>query len=370
MLTAANLHKDFVLHDGRVVKAMDDVGFVIEPGKLYTLLGPSGCGKTTTLRSIAGLESPDRGRIAIAGQTVFDSDKRVLVPSNRRKIGMVFQSYAIWPHMDVYENVAFPLRVAHERLREAEVAARVKKALGTVQMEGFERRPATRLSGGQQQRLALARALVMEPKVLLLDEPLSNLDAKLRESMRLELRRIQRELGITTVYVTHDQTEALAMSDVVAVMQNGRIVQQGDPQSIYLRPATRFVAEFIGSTNLIAGKIARAAANGGYAEVRISGGDLRCAVPAGMAAGTGVLVSIRPEDVTLLAGAAAADGAGRNRIPGRVTEQIFLGSLVDHLIATAGAEMRVWSHPGAAFPRGAEVVLDVDPARCIVLPQE
>src|SRR6185503_20985587 len=221
-----------------------------------------------------------------------------------------------------------------ERFRASDVAARVAKALATVRMDGFERRPATRLSGGQQQRLALARALVMEPRVLLLDEPLSNLDAKLRESMRLELRRIQKRLGITTVYVTHDQTEALAMSDVVAVMENGRIVQQGDPSSIYLKPATRFVAEFIGSTNFVAGKIARAGAD---ALVEIEGGSLRCAIPNGLAAGAKVLVSIRPEDIVLRSAVAGPAAPEVNRIRGRVVEQIFLGSLADHVIAAGGA---------------------------------
>jgi iron(III) transport system ATP-binding protein len=363
MLTAEALQKEFALHDGRVVKAMDGVGFRIEQGQLYTLLGPSGCGKTTTLRSIAGLETPDSGRIAIGDMAVFDSARRLLVPANKRKIGMVFQSYAIWPHMNVFENVAFPLRVSGERMRESDVAARVAKALATVRMEGFERRPATRLSGGQQQRLALARALVMEPRVLLLDEPLSNLDAKLRESMRLELRRIQRSLGITTVYVTHDQTEALAMSDVVAVMENGRIVQQGDPRSIYLRPATRFVAEFIGSTNFVAGKVA---GGGSEALVEIEGASLRCAIPNGLSAGAKVLVSIRPEDIVLRAAGAGAAGA-INRIPGRVVEQIFLGSLADHVIAAGGAEFRAWCHPAASFAPGSEVVIEVDPARCVVL---
>jgi iron(III) transport system ATP-binding protein len=367
MLVAESLQKEFALHDGRIVKAMDGVSFTIEPGQLYTLLGPSGCGKTTTLRSIAGLETPDRGRIVIADATVFDSDRRQLVPANKRKIGMVFQSYAIWPHMDVYENVAFPLRVTGERVRESDVAARVGKALATVRMEGFERRPATRLSGGQQQRLALARALVMEPRVLLLDEPLSNLDAKLRESMRLELRRIQRSLGITTVYVTHDQTEALAMSDVVAVMENGRIVQQGDPRSIYLRPATRFVAEFIGSTNFVAGKVARAGAD---ALVEIEGGSLRCAIPNGLAAGAKVLVSIRPEDIVLRAASDQTASAAANHIRGRVVEQIFLGSLADHVIAAGGGEFRAWCHPAASFAPGSEVVIEVDPARCIVLPEK
>jgi iron(III) transport system ATP-binding protein len=369
MLTATQLFKQFALNDGRIVTAMDGVGFTIEPGKLYTLLGPSGCGKTTTLRSIAGLETPDRGRIAIDDKVVFDSDRRLLVPANRRKIGMVFQSYAIWPHMDVYENVAFPLRVAPERVRESDIAARIKRALATVHMEGFERRPATRLSGGQQQRLALARALVMEPRVLLLDEPLSNLDAKLRESMRVELRRIQRDLGITTVYVTHDQTEALAMSDVVAVMSNGRIVQEGDPRSIYLRPATRFVAEFIGSTNLIAGRIAEKGALGTDSVVAVAGGRLRCAVPDGMAAGADVLVSIRPEDVTLTSAAHAASAEdGYNRLRGAVRDGMFLGSLVDHLVAVGDAELHAWCHPGAAFAAGSEVMVEVDPARCVVLP--
>ncbi|MFO0987213.1 MAG: ABC transporter ATP-binding protein [Alphaproteobacteria bacterium] len=367
MLAAEALEKRFALHDGRIVNAMDGVGFRIEPGQLYTLLGPSGCGKTTTLRSIAGLETPDSGRIAIGDMAVFDSARRLLVPANRRKIGMVFQSYAIWPHMDVYENVAFPLRVSGERVREGDVAARVANALATVRMEGFERRPATRLSGGQQQRLALARALVMEPRVLLLDEPLSNLDAKLRESMRLELRRIQRSLGITTVYVTHDQTEALAMSDVVAVMENGRIVQQGDPRTIYSRPATRFVAEFIGSTNFVPGRIARAGAD---ALVEIEGGRLRCAVPEGLDTGARVLVSIRPEDIAVRAAGAAAVAGDGNRIAGRVVEQIFLGSLADHVIAAGGAEFHAWCHPAAAFAPGSEVVLEIDPARCIVLPEK
>jgi iron(III) transport system ATP-binding protein len=366
VLVAEALQKQFALHDGRIVTAMDGVGFRIEQGQLYTLLGPSGCGKTTTLRSIAGLETPDSGRIAIGDMAVFDSARRLLVPANKRKIGMVFQSYAIWPHMDVFENVAFPLRVGGERVRESDVAARVAKALATVRMEGFERRPATRLSGGQQQRLALARALVMEPRVLLLDEPLSNLDAKLRESMRLELRRIQKSLGITTVYVTHDQTEALAMSDVVAVMENGRIVQQGDPRTIYLKPATRFVAEFIGSTNFVPGKVAR---GGPDALVEIEGGSLRCAIPNGLAAGAKVLVSIRPEDVVLRAAGGAAAGE-INRIPGRVVEQIFLGSLADHVISAGGAEFRAWCHPAASFAPGSEVVIEVDPARCIVLPDK
>src|SRR5690606_2165509 len=201
-------------------------------------------------------------------------------------------------------------------------------------------------------------------------EPLSNLDAKLRESMRLELRRIQSELGITTVYVTHDQTEALAMSDTIAVMQNGRIVQQGDPQTIYSRPATRFVAEFIGSTNLIPGRIDGPADSSGLGRVAIPGGVLRCPVPAGLSSGAAVVVSVRPEDIGLRMAQGASVADGRNQIAGRVTERIFLGSSVDHLVAVPEAEIRVWSHPADAVPKGAEVVLEVEPAHCVVLPRE
>lgn len=250
MLEARNLRKRFALSSGSFFSALDDVSLSIPRGTFFTLLGPSGCGKTTTLRSIAGLEQPDAGSIDINGRAVFDSGRNITIPAARREIGMVFQSYAIWPHMDVFENVVFPLRVG-KRMSESEIRSKVRRTLASVQMEEFEQRPATRLSGGQQQRIAMARALVREPELLLLDEPLSNLDAMLRETMRLELRSIQREFGITTVYVTHDQVEALAVSDVVAVMRNGKVVQQGDVRSIYNSPQSLFVAEFIGSTNLL-----------------------------------------------------------------------------------------------------------------------
>ncbi len=361
MLTVSDLRKNFAVQDGRALAALDGVGFAIEAGKFYTLLGPSGCGKTTTLRSIAGLEQPDSGRIAIGGVPVFDAARGILVPPHKRQIGMVFQSYAIWPHMDVYENVAFPLRVAPERRSESEVADRVARALAAVRMAGYERRPATRLSGGQQQRLALARALVMEPRLLLLDEPLSNLDAKLRESMRVELRRLQRELGITTVYVTHDQTEALALSDTVAVMENGRIVQEGAPRDIYRRPATRFVAEFIGSTNILPG-VAR-----GAGIVETASGAIRCRWPDGAQAGSRVLLSIRPEDIRILPANAPPPADGAGRIAGRVVEHMFLGSISDYLVAVAGAELRVWSHPGNPWAPDSDVVLEIDADNCTTM---
>src|SRR5690349_13264819 len=227
MFSIDNLHKTFSASGSAAVNAVAGISLNADAGQLVTLLGPSGCGKTTTLRCLAGLERPERGRIVIDGQVVFDSEKRVFVPPSERALGMVFQSYAIWPHMTVFENVAFPLRVARDRkYSSAEIKQEVGRVLEMVQLGGYENRASTQLSGGQQQRLAFARGLVRQPKLLLLDEPLSNLDAKLREQMRVELKRLQRTLGITTVYVTHDQSEALALSDIIAVFNQGRIVQR------------------------------------------------------------------------------------------------------------------------------------------------
>src|SRR6478609_3071145 len=215
MLRVEGLFTEYPNDKGEIVKAAQDVNFTVPQGKLFTLLGPSGCGKTTTLRSIAGLERPRVGEIVIGGDVVYSSARSVFIPPNQRGLGMVFQSYAIWPHMTVFENAAFPLRVGRKRFSRSELDERVTRVLKTVDLQDMAQREATKLSGGQQQRLALARALVMEPQLLLLDEPLSNLDAKLRERMRFELKRLQRELGITTVYVTHDQGEALALSDTI-----------------------------------------------------------------------------------------------------------------------------------------------------------
>jgi iron(III) transport system ATP-binding protein len=275
--------------------ACDRVSFEVPDGRFFTLLGPSGCGKTTTLRCLAGLERADDGDIDLDGEVLSSPKRGIFVAPNQRDIGMVFQSYAIWPHMTVFDNVAFPLRAARARPSDAELRRRVEGALATVRLEGLGERPATNLSGGQQQRLALARALVREPKLLLLDEPLSNLDAKLREHMRLELRGLQRDLRLTTVYVTHDQVEALAMSNIVAVMHEGRINQIGSPREIYERPANRFVADFIGSTNLLPGRVV--GGSGGVRGVQTAGGTVACVVPDDAPAGSDVVVSIRPEDV-------------------------------------------------------------------------
>src|ERR687885_785728 len=247
MIRIQRLEKVFETPRG-AIRAVDEVHLEVGAGEFLVLLGPSGCGKTTTLRCVAGLERPDGGSIVVAGRKVSGNGR--FVPPHKRDIGMVFQSYAIWPHMSVFENVAFPLRVARG-IPGADIKRRVEEALATVQLAGYEGRMATQLSGGQQQRLALARALVRQPRVLLLDEPLSNLDAKLREHMRTEVRELQRALGITTLYVTHDQAEALSMSNRIAVMERGRIMQEGTPREIYQRPATRFVADFVGNANFL-----------------------------------------------------------------------------------------------------------------------
>src|SRR5215831_5284282 len=282
MLAVERLTKIFENSTDQIAGGVGDASFSLQPATFFTLLGPSGCGKTTTLRCIAGLETPDDGLIAIDGRTLFDAKARLNVPVEQRSVGMVFQSYAIWPHMTVAENVAFPFTVSKQRrYSKAEIADGVRRALAIVDLDGFQERPATRLSGGQQQRVALARAVVHEPRLLLLDEPLSNLDAQLRDEMRSELKRLQSKIGITTVYVTHDQSEALALSDQIAVMDRGRIAQIGTPDDVYFRPADAFVARFVGATNLLDGRLLGAADHCGEVEV-LGGRRLKCVVARGV----------------------------------------------------------------------------------------
>src|SRR3954452_20010187 len=309
MLRVERLTKIFDNSTDQIAGGIREASFTLEPGTFFTLLGPSGCGKTTTLRCIEGLETPDEGVIAVEGRTLFDAKARANVPVEQRSVGMVFQSYAIWPHMTVAENVAFPFTVSkRRRYSKAEIADGVRRALAIVDLDGFQERPATRLSGGQQQRVALARAVVHEPRLLLLDEPLSNLDAQLRDEMRSELKRLQSKIGITTVYVTHDQSEALALSDRIAVIDRGHITQIGTPHDIYFRPANPFVARFVGATNLLGGRLIATA--DGHGEVEVPDGRrIRCLVPQAIADPAAVSVSIRPENIRLLAaGAPAADG--------------------------------------------------------------
>src|ERR1700730_8710010 len=300
MLRVERLSKIFENVTDHSVGGIRDASFALEAGTFFTLLGPSGCGKTTTLRCIAGLETPDDGVIAVDDRRLFDAKARINVPVEERAIGMVFQSYAIWPHMTVAQNVAFPLTVAKgtKRSRRAEIDAAVRRALAVVDLDGFQERSATRLSGGQQQRVALARAIVHEPGLLLLDEPLSNLDAQLRDDMRGELKRLQSKIGITTVYVTHDQSEALALSDRIAVIDRGRISQIGSPQDIYFRPANPFVARFVGATNLLPGRLLGVTEGRGQVEV-LGGRRIRCVVPQPIDDPLAVSVSIRPESIRL-----------------------------------------------------------------------
>src|SRR5918992_174868 len=343
------------------VHALDGVSFEVRPGELFTLLGPSGCGKTTTLRSVAGLERPDDGTITVGDRVLFDQARGVSVPSNARRLGMVFQSYAIWPHMTVFDNAAFPLEVLPRRRRPGRAALeeRVRTVLERVELADYAGRPATKLSGGQQQRLALARALVMEPQLLLLDEPLSNLDAKLRESMRFELKRMQRELGLTAIYVTHDQSEALALSSRIAVMDAGRIVQIGKPREVYERPNCQFVADFIGVTNFVPGTVAArdGGAAGGRYRIRTGDGDLWATSDLDLAVGTEVTLSVRPECITL----SLESGNAVNEWHGRVVNRAFLGDSVDHVVGIGKIELRNRSNPAQSIKPGTEVYLSIDP---------
>ena len=370
MLNVENLVKSFASRGEkhRRVFAVDDISFHVEEGELFTLLGPSGCGKTTTLRSIAGLEIPDKGSISVGGNVFFSSEHRRRVPANERGLGMVFQSYAIWPHMNVYNNIAFPLQVLPRRNRPGRKLPRerVERALATVQLDHLASRPATDLSGGQQQRLALARALVMEPPLLLLDEPLSNLDAKLREDMRFELKRLQRELGITGLYVTHDQTEALAMSNRVAVMRDGKIEQIGRPREVYESPSSRFVADFIGTSNFIDGTVS--SRDGNAYVIDTPEGELRVRSDLQFAVGADVVVSARPEHVSIAADTNSTNGALPNQWRGTVANRAFLGEAVDHVIAVGSREIRARCNPTVSIPQETDVVVTFNEAACSLIP--
>ena len=294
--------------------AVSEVNLAIEDGELFTLLGPSGCGKTTLLRLIAGFYTPDEGQIRFDGQSVND------VPASERGIGMVFQNFALWPHMTVHENAAYGLKL--RRLGQAEIAARVGAVFEKVRLTGLGDRYPGQLSGGQQQRVALARALVLSPQILLLDEPLSNLDAKIRVQVRQEIRKLQKELGITTMYVTHDQEEALTLSDRIAVFNQGRVFQVGPPKELYERPANRFVADFIGVNNLIDGTIV--AADSGERRLRVDTalGELSALFDERLQPGDRCILCIRPENATV----GGEPGRGRNLIEGRITFAAYLGN--------------------------------------------
>jgi len=335
------------------VVANDHVTLRIRRGELMTLLGPSGCGKTTALRCITGQNTPDEGRVRIDGKDVTD------VPTHRRELGMVFQNFALFPHMTVFGNVEFPLMI--RRVDKARRREMVMEALKLIRLEKYADHYPRQLSGGQQQRVGLARALVYRPKVLLLDEPLSNLDAKLREEMRFEIRDLQQRLGITAVYVTHDQEEALALSDRVAVMNRGRVQQVGTPAEIYTQPATKFVADFIGLSDFIAAKVA--ALEGDRAVLAI--GPERLSAPAieGLREGQDVLLFIRPADVQIRPAAERQE----NSLVGTITKGTYLGDKYDYRVDVEGTEVRVQTHGAERFDVGQPVALHFPFARCSII---
>ena len=348
-LIVSHLRKQFLV--GR--PAVDDVSFRIAAGEIVVLLGPSGCGKTTTLRCIAGLEQPTGGMISIGGEEVAAPERGLHVPPRLRNIGMVFQSYAVWPHMTVTQNVAYPLR--HRKVARAEVDRKVARVLDLVGLGEYAARPVTQLSGGQMQRVALARALVYEPRILLLDEPLSNLDAKLRLRLRDELRRIIKEAKVTALYVTHDQSEAVVLGDRIGVMEGGKLMQISPPVELYNKPENLFVANFTGVSNLLKGKLA---GDG----VALAGGEtLRIGAKSAGKAGDAVVVAVRPENIQLHRNGDASGAV--NSFPGRVIEGHFHGTQTTYAIETLGA--RVEAIELGTVPRFA-----VQDQICVVIPPE
>jgi iron(III) transport system ATP-binding protein len=334
--------------------AVDTVNFAIAPGELVTLLGPSGCGKTTTLRAIAGLETPYSGSIALNGDLVWSSRARRNIPAEKRGVSMVFQSYAIWPHMTVFENVAYGLRV--RGTSPADIKSNVARVLDMVQMGAYADRPSSNLSGGQQQRVAVARAIAFSPTVVLFDEPLSNLDAKLRAEMRVELRELQRRLDITSLYVTHDQEEALAISDRVIVMSGGKIEQIGSPQDIYNRPISRFVADFVGSANMIEGQVKAVNADGTMIFETLAGSLIHAA--AGTREGTTLAlrssyIHLRPDE--------------KNAIPGTIHRRMFHGDFIQYVIDWPDGQLIVRRPPTELLEEGSAITVSFAPEYCVLL---
>jgi len=345
----------------RDVRAVDRISMDIRSGEFFSMLGPSGCGKTTTLRMIGGFELPTGGRIELRGRDVTTD------PPDKRPVNMVFQNYALFPHLDVGANVAFGLR--RKGVEKGETERRVGEALDLVHLSGYDRRRPNQLSGGQQQRVALARALVNRPNVLLLDEPLGALDLKLRKQLQVELKRVQAEVGITFVYVTHDQEEALTMSDRIAVMHAGRVEQLGTPEDLYERPRTRFVADFIGTTNLLAGTVD--SIHGDCAVIRFGGGELGSTAATRLSAGQAVELSLRPEAVALR----PRDGAGGSHhglvpaLAGTVEQAAYLGNIVQYLVRTTGGLSITALTPktGLRIPVGDSVDISWSPGDALVL---
>jgi iron(III) transport system ATP-binding protein len=330
LIRIKDLRKWFKTRHGQV-EALRGIDLNVAEKEFCVLLGPSGCGKTTTLRSVAGLEKPDVGEIEIAGKIVNSDKSRTYIPTEKRDIGMVFQSYAIWPHMSVFQNVAFPLIRGRRQFAKNQVTEKVRTALQLVQLGGLEDRPATDLSGGQQQRVAMARAIVNEPKILLMDEPLSNLDARLREQMRLELLKITRSIGVTTLYVTHDQAEALSLGDKVCVMNQGEILQMGPPHEVYSNPQNIVVAQFVGDMNFIQGTVTAAD------QVESPFGRIFCPIAPIYEVGTKVTLAARPEHLGLI------DRSDRDAraVLGRIVNRNYLGDATLFEVDVRGVTLKV-----------------------------
>jgi iron(III) transport system ATP-binding protein len=353
------IHVEHLVKEFGDQRALDDVSFEVKEGELFTLLGPSGCGKSTTLMSIAGFQHPEAGRIAVGDDTFVDAVRKIAVPAEQRNLGIVFQSYAVWPHMTVFENLAFPLKV--RKLKREAIRTRVREVLELVEMLPYEQRYPHQLSGGQQQRVALARALVYSPSVLLLDEPFSNLDAKLRERARAWVKELQGTLGLTTIFVTHDQDEALSMSDRVAVMSAGEVQQIGTPEEIYRHPANRFVAEFVGRVNLIEGLVS--GGDGGGVVVDVTDSPYRLTVHDGAGASGNVTVAVRPEAVTVLR---LDDQSvnGTNTWEADVTTVAFLGDHYEYEINAGSLALTVQS---SRRVEGDRIKVHIPPDACAVV---
>lgn len=367
MLRIEDLAKRYLIrHEPGVVDAVRGVSFDIAPGEFFALLGPSGSGKSTVLQCVAGLEKPDRGTIAIGERTVFSSNGTLFVPANRRDLGMVFQSYAIWPHMSVYDNIAFPLLHGPQRYPAGEVKKLVREALELVKLAEYADRPAPNLSGGQQQRVALARAIVGKPRLLLLDEPLSNLDAKLRDAMRVELRQLVKSLGITTVFVTHDQIEALGMADRIAVMRNGVIEQIGTPRDVYLAPCNAFVASFMGSSNIVPGKMGKR--DNGLTAFETDIGTFYSQHAPDLAEGEEAQFVIRPHAIRFVgADGGARAGAGRNVFPARLVATSLLGDRIEAEIMLGKRILKALVNSYDDLPDHGEVTVEFPPERCVIV---
>jgi len=329
--------------------ALEDFDLEVSDGEVLVLLGPSGCGKTTLLRSVAGLEQPDAGEIYLKDELVFSRERNISVPPYKRRVGMVFQNYALWPHMNVFNNIAYPLRI--KKSPKTEVRRRVREMMKLVQLEGLEERYPHELSGGQQQRAALARALVMEPRLSLLDEPLSNLDAKLREELRDELKRIQRDTRVTTIYVTHDQAEAMALADRLGVMEPGKLIQLGPPMEVYEKPQTEFVARFIGASNLLSGEVRD---QDGQRLLQLDRG-LGLPLPWSLPLSNGpALVAIRPEEIII-----TRNGPG---LLAKVKSVTYLGNAIEYRLVVGGIELRARTGPGEIYTVGEQVFMRIDRA--------